>query len=702
MFTTILIGGITRLKNKIVASALTASLVIGMMASTGFADTTATGFSDIGKSYAKDAILDLQAKGILSGTSGAFNPKGTMSRVEYVVMLVKSLGLEVNADSTSSFKDVKGWAIPYVEAALKAGIITGNGDGTFAPNVVLTREMSVVMLVRSLQSQGKLDGEATLTFKDANDISGWARQATAIAFKYGLIAGTPDGKFNPKGVTNREMGATMGSNLLNAIDTIVKPVTPPTVTPPVVVPPITTPVVTPPASSGGGGGYIPPVDSPVVTLSSISVNTSEAKTEYIVGEELDTAGLVVTGTYSNGTTAIIAVTASDVTGFNSEESLESQVLTITVGGKSTTYNVAIVAKVVEEVILSSIAITSPATKTSYLVGETLDITGLVTTSTYSDNSTKVEILTLDNVTGFDSSVAVESQTLTITVGGKTATYNVEIVAPVVVKTSLETAITTEIGSDRTAKAYILDSTDYTEATWDAYSLAIDSAIVVEENVYATQPEVDLSVESIAIAKDSLALTTLKKAENAKNKFVNAYDAGSLDWDTLITAMYYLGEATKENANVDTLKSYYASLESLDMSDKDSSKYAISTGALVNFTGLTDLNLSNTGISELGGLVELTKLIALNISGTEVTELNVLWVNEETFKDLTSLNAEGILTLESIAGLVEVANSTGFDATSLTWNLEGSKLASDPDNHIGQIEAKFIGGTFTAPTIIAQP
>jgi len=95
------------------------------------------------------------------------------------------------------------------------------------------------------------------------------------------------------------------------------------------------------------------------------------------------------------------------------------------GGDSSTSDTAI--------ILQAIAITTPATKLSYTVGDALDITGLVVTGTYSDSSTKEEIITSDNVTGFDSSVSATSQILTITVNGQTTTYAVDIVSATVVQ-----------------------------------------------------------------------------------------------------------------------------------------------------------------------------------------------------------------------------------------------------------------------------
>ncbi|HWP96812.1 MAG TPA: InlB B-repeat-containing protein [Syntrophomonadaceae bacterium] len=92
------------------------------------------------------------------------------------------------------------------------------------------------------------------------------------------------------------------------------------------------------------------------------------------------------------------------------------------------------------VTLQSIAITNPASRLVYNVGEELDISGLEVTGTYSDDSKKVETITATDVSGFNSSTAVASQTLTITIGGKTATYDVEI------KSAVQTFIVTFVSN----------------------------------------------------------------------------------------------------------------------------------------------------------------------------------------------------------------------------------------------------------------
>lgn len=85
---------------------------------------------------------------------------------------------------------------------------------------------------------------------------------------------------------------------------------------------------------------------------------------------------------------------------------------------------------IPEVTLSSISITTQASKLTYNIGEVLDISGLVVTGKYSDDSTKIETITLSDVIGFDSTTPVNDQLLTITIGGQTTTYNVNIVETV--------------------------------------------------------------------------------------------------------------------------------------------------------------------------------------------------------------------------------------------------------------------------------
>ena len=84
-------------------------------------------------------------------------------------------------------------------------------------------------------------------------------------------------------------------------------------------------------------------ENPVVTLSEITIIHPADKLKFEVGETLDIAGLVVMGTYSDGSTTTENITSENISGFDSSAVSSSQVLTINVGSKETTYVVEIVS-----------------------------------------------------------------------------------------------------------------------------------------------------------------------------------------------------------------------------------------------------------------------------------------------------------------------------------------------------------------------
>ncbi|MEH7452316.1 bacterial Ig-like domain-containing protein [Gottfriedia acidiceleris] len=76
--------------------------------------------------------------------------------------------------------------------------------------------------------------------------------------------------------------------------------------------------------------------------------------------------------------------------------------------------------------MNSISLTKLPTKTSYRIGESLDLTGLEVSGTYIDGTKRIEELRASDVSGFNSSSAAINQTLTISLRGKKVTFTVEI------------------------------------------------------------------------------------------------------------------------------------------------------------------------------------------------------------------------------------------------------------------------------------
>lgn len=96
---------------------------------------------------------------------------------------------------------------------------------------------------------------------------------------------------------------------------------------------------TKPAIFSNGSINIIPV--PLPTLSSISIVHSANKLNYLVGEVLDISGLQVVGQYSDGSSAVLPITESNILGFNSTYSQTGQILTIVCDSKTASYSINI-------------------------------------------------------------------------------------------------------------------------------------------------------------------------------------------------------------------------------------------------------------------------------------------------------------------------------------------------------------------------
>lgn len=87
------------------------------------------------------------------GGSPCFSPDRTVSRGEFVTMLVKTLNLPTDPELTETgYTDVPDWLKPYLAAAIRSGLTTGltTADG-FGPDLPVTAEEAAAMLCSALQ-----------------------------------------------------------------------------------------------------------------------------------------------------------------------------------------------------------------------------------------------------------------------------------------------------------------------------------------------------------------------------------------------------------------------------------------------------------------------------------------------------------------------------------------------------------------------
>ncbi|WP_433944339.1 SwmB domain-containing protein [Paenibacillus sp. SN-8-1] len=202
-------------------SALTAQIPSNIIAGPA---TGITFFSDVSSHWASTDINELASKLIIDGrTQNQFQPNQNITRSEFAVYIAKGLGLSPDNSSGSRFRDVSSLSpsAAYINAAAKAGIITGNTDGTFQPGSPITREQMAIMMVRALSTAGynvtlgTTPAQTLRGFKDSKKIS--YQDFVAKAYQEGIIQGTSTTTFDPKGNATRAQAAVMLKRVLTKL-----------------------------------------------------------------------------------------------------------------------------------------------------------------------------------------------------------------------------------------------------------------------------------------------------------------------------------------------------------------------------------------------------------------------------------------------------------------------------------------------------
>lgn len=129
-------------------------------------------------------------------TSGFYSIDEDADRSQVIVMLGKALGLDGTKRKTS-FKDVptNHYASGYIQSAVDAGIVNGYTDGTFRPYDKLNRGHISAFIERSFRQSLPVGNH--LEFKDVKS-NHTAYQAVKKMAAANITTGYPDGTFRPQ------------------------------------------------------------------------------------------------------------------------------------------------------------------------------------------------------------------------------------------------------------------------------------------------------------------------------------------------------------------------------------------------------------------------------------------------------------------------------------------------------------------------
>lgn len=164
--------------------------------------------------WAKNAVESLFVKGIVSGRGdGLFAPNDAVTREEFVKILV--LAMDLADDSPcENFSDVdeQAWYAPYITSAVNKGVINGQGEGIFGVGQIVTRQDMAVMLYRTIVKKDA--HESSSEFSDIDTVSEYAKEAVKYMNAAGILNGYEDGTFRPFNPVTRAETAVAVSGML--------------------------------------------------------------------------------------------------------------------------------------------------------------------------------------------------------------------------------------------------------------------------------------------------------------------------------------------------------------------------------------------------------------------------------------------------------------------------------------------------------
>jgi hypothetical protein len=165
--------------------------------------------------HGPDIASEWASAGIRRAHSLGLIPLGLFAYPTFTNYTYPTTRAEFTALAVALFESVTGIGIagrlefvdtdnPYAQKMGYLGVVTGVGDGRFAPDDTITREQAAVMLSRLADVLGQPLPDVAPTFADNESISYWAFAAIGHMQGSGIMSGTGNNNFSPNDDYTRE------------------------------------------------------------------------------------------------------------------------------------------------------------------------------------------------------------------------------------------------------------------------------------------------------------------------------------------------------------------------------------------------------------------------------------------------------------------------------------------------------------------
>ena len=170
--------------------------------------------------WAKDDILDLMQKSIIDGYEDhTIRPNRTLSKAEFVTLVVKALGIEPVKTPVMGYEDMgKHWSTGMVASAQAMGLLDLRPvDLNFSPDLPITRIEMVGLVDRILQKYAVKVGAGTGEFNDIGSLTDLNKAALQNVIHAGIVGGYEDGSFRPQGSLTRAEAFKVISRIIHLL-----------------------------------------------------------------------------------------------------------------------------------------------------------------------------------------------------------------------------------------------------------------------------------------------------------------------------------------------------------------------------------------------------------------------------------------------------------------------------------------------------
>jgi len=200
---------------KTIAALLTGALVLFLFSVVTINADGLNNSDELKGHWAEESMRSWIEDGLLNGfEDGSYRPEQAVTRSQFIALMDRLFAITGGQDISFTDLKKSHWAHAQITNAVHNGYVKGYSDGSFKPDQKMSRQEAALMVAAYLQLELK-EQVSHDAFYDAKDIATWSSTAIAALLKENIMTGFGNGNFAPKANMTRAQAITLLSQANN-------------------------------------------------------------------------------------------------------------------------------------------------------------------------------------------------------------------------------------------------------------------------------------------------------------------------------------------------------------------------------------------------------------------------------------------------------------------------------------------------------